>query len=66
MTSQEQLDQLNQAIGAIENGAQEYRIGNRSLRRPDLSVLYRERAQLQQRIDQEHGSGIYVAKFDRR
>lgn len=66
MTTKEQLDQLNQAIAAIENGAQEYRIGNRSLRRPDLSVLYKERVQIQQRLDQESGRGVYVAQFDRR
>lgn len=69
MTAQEQLQQLNNAISAIENGAQEYRIGSRQLRRPDLTVLYQERRRLQQIADQEEANappGVYVAVFDRR
>lgn len=66
MTTQEQLDQINAAIAAIEGGAQEYRIGNRSLRRPDLGVLYQERRNLKQQLYQESGGGTYVAVFDRR
>lgn len=66
MDSKVQLEQLNKAINAIENGAQEYRIGSRSLRRPDLSLLYKERRLLQQQIDHQNGGGVYVAVFDRR
>lgn len=69
VTIGEQLNQINNAIAAIENGAQEYRIGSRQLRRPDLSVLYTERKRLQQQFDQEENSiipGVYVAQFDRR
>ncbi len=66
MTTQEQLIQINNAISAIENGAQEYRIGNRSLRRPDLSILYKERRQLQQQLMQETTGDTFVAIFDRR
>lgn len=66
MTLKEQLDQINQAIVAIEGGAQEYRIGSRSLRRPDLTVLYEERRKLQRQLYEENGGGTFVAVFDRR
>lgn len=66
LTTQEQLDQINKAITAIENGAQEYSIGSRRLRRPDISLLYRERRLLQQQYSEENGGGISVATFDRR
>lgn len=66
MTLQEQIDQINKAISAIEGGAQEYRLGSRSVRRPDLSLLYKERRLLQQQLFQESGGATYVAIFDRR
>jgi hypothetical protein len=66
LTILEQLNQINQAITAIENGAQEYSIGSRRLRRPDLSVLYNERRLLQQQFSEENSGGISVATFDRR
>jgi len=66
MTTQEQLTQINAAISAIESGAQEYSIGSRRLKRPDLSVLYQERRQLQQQLTQESAGDTFVAVFDRR
>ncbi|MGE5631719.1 MAG: hypothetical protein ACM3TR_11555 [Caulobacteraceae bacterium] len=68
MTTLEQLDQINAAIASIEGGAQEYRIGNRQLRRPDLSILYQERRNLQQQLGNESDvpPNVYVAAFDRR
>jgi len=68
MAIQEQLEQLNTAIKAIETGAQEYRIGNRQLRRADLSVLYAERRRLESIMAQESDvpPDIFVARFDRR
>ena len=66
MTLEEQLEQINKAIAAIEGGAQEYRIGSRQLRRPDLAVLYKERRLLLQQIRDESGGNIYVATFNRR
>jgi|GEM_PF-638751 len=64
----EQLEQLNQAIVAIQNGAQEYRIGNRHLKKPDLRVLYQERDRLVDEITSlEEGGGIFkVAVFEGR
>jgi len=66
MTTEEQLIQLNAAISAIETGAQEYWIGSRRLRRPDLSVLYQERIRLQQQLIQQSAGDTFVAVFDRR
>lgn len=66
MTIQEQLSQINTAIEKIENGAQEYRIGNRMVRRADLTVLYKERRQIQQEIaNEESCGGVYAASFTR-
>ncbi|MCX7779619.1 MAG: hypothetical protein N2491_01735 [Negativicutes bacterium] len=66
MTLQEQMDQINLAIQKIENGAQEYRIGNRLIRRGDLATLYRERRQLQQEIAAaENSDGIYTVAYYR-
>lgn len=66
MTVQEQYDQLNTAIGAIENGAQEYRIGNKTFQRADISMLYKERRLIQQELAAiENSGGTYVAEFYR-
>ncbi|GIO08002.1 hypothetical protein J31TS6_40300 [Brevibacillus reuszeri] len=64
----EQLEQLNKAILAIQNGAQEYSIGTRRLKRADLGVLYKERDRLEREIEVlENGGGIFkVAVFDGR
>lgn len=66
MTTREQLDQINEAIKAIELGAQEYRIGSRQIRKADLSVLYKERRELEYKLANEESGGIYVARFDTR
>lgn len=66
MTTQEQLDQINQAISTVENGAQEYQIGSRKVSRPNIFNLYRERERLEQKLAQETSGGTYVAVFDRR
>lgn len=67
-TLREQLTQVNQAIIAIQNGAQEYQIGSRRLKRPDLGLLYRERDRLEAEIANiEGGGGIFkVAVFEGR
>jgi len=66
MNTHDQLNQINAAITAIESGAQEYSIGSRRLRRPDLSILYQERRQLLQQLREETGGSVTVAVFDRR
>ena len=66
MTTQEQLDQTNKAITAILEGAQEYRINGRLLRRADLNVLYKERRILQQQLREENGGNVSVVVFDGR
>lgn len=38
------------AINRIENGAQEYRIGSRTVRRADLATLYEEYHRLDEQI----------------
>jgi len=68
MTIQDQLEQINEAIKAIETGAQEYRIGSRQLKRADLSVLYAERRRREAIKAQESDipPNVFVARFDRR
>lgn len=63
----ERLSNLDAAIEKIESGAQEYRIGNRTLRRADLSVLYKERRQLQYELSvaKQKGGGMSVGTFTR-
>lgn len=64
----EQLEQVNKAILAIQNGAQEYQIGTRKIKRPELGLLYKERDRLEEEIDVlENGGGIFkVAVFEGR
>ena len=52
----EQLASVNDAIKAIEGGAQEYKIGTRSVRRGELATLYAERRRLEALIDSAYGS----------
>lgn len=60
-----QLDMVNQAISKILSGAQEYRIGTRTVRRADLSALLAERRRLEGIINQLAG-GTTVARICRR
>lgn len=66
-TLQNRLLNIDEAIEKIESGSQEYRIGTRTLRRADLSVLYKERRQLQYELTlaQQRGGGMSVATFTR-
>ena len=59
-----QLDLVNQAISKILSGAQEYRIGTRTVRRADLSALLAERRRLEGIINQLAG-GTTVAMICR-
>lgn len=67
MTVQEQYNQINSAIDAIENGAQEYQIGSRRVVKASLATLYKERQRLSGQLESENNNGgMYVAQFDRR
>ena len=60
-----QLAEVNRAITAILTGAQEYKIGTRSVRRADLATLYAERSRLEGTIASAE-SGTTVAAVLRR
>ena len=62
-----QLESLNRAITKIEQGAQSYTIGNRSLTRGSLPALYAERRTLRNEIAmlESQGGGAYVGTFYR-
>ncbi|MDY7990677.1 hypothetical protein UY286_08675 [Paenibacillus polymyxa] len=56
----EQLLEVETAISAIQSGAQEYSIANRSLKRADLATLYTERSRLEKEIEAlESGTGMF-------
>lgn len=70
MTPEERLAQLNlelagvrAAITAILGGAQEYRIGSKSVRRPDLGLLYAERTRLEKEINEIENGGMFRAVY---
>lgn len=65
MTTQEQLDEVNTAITAILTGAQEYKIGWRTVRRADLTVLFNMRKDLEDKLNKENGGAIVVGYFER-
>lgn len=68
-TYTEQLTQIENAIKAIESGAQSYSIGSRRVERAQLATLYAERRKLRAAAEAEQtggGGGIYYAAFDRR
>ncbi|MFX3635445.1 MAG: peptidylprolyl isomerase [Candidatus Pristimantibacillus sp.] len=64
----EQLQEVRNAISAILGGAQEYRIGSRSIKRPDLGQLYAEQTRLEKEIRSiEGGGGMFrLAYFEGR
>ncbi|WP_199171280.1 peptidylprolyl isomerase [Sporosarcina sp. P18a] len=71
MNLAEKLQQINDAIAAIEIGGQEYQIDNRRLRRADLSLLYQRQRELQAQLEAEQIDGSLfgntsVVFFDRR
>ncbi|MFR4983120.1 MAG: hypothetical protein ACLUC0_18575 [Clostridium neonatale] len=67
MNTDEQLKQINEAISAIENGAQEYQLGSRRIVKANINNLYAERRRLAYQLENERNNGgIYVVRFDRR
>ncbi|TQI66742.1 peptidylprolyl isomerase [Clostridium sp. KNHs216] len=59
-------DSILQAITKIENGAQEYRLGQRTVQRADLGTLYGEYNSLNNQIDQLERPAATVAFLRRR
>ncbi len=65
----EQLKRIEEAIEAIESGAQSYSIGSRRVERASLGTLYEERRKLRAMAAGEQSggySGVMYAEFDRR
>ncbi|MDM5278811.1 hypothetical protein QUF95_15540 [Paenibacillus silvae] len=57
---QKELDEVKEAIRTILGGAQEYRIGSRTVKKPDLGLLYEERTRLEREIQAIiEGGGIF-------
>lgn len=59
-------DSVLLAINKIENGAQEYRIGQRIVRRADLAALYAEYEKLDKKISSRERPSVTVAVLGRR
>lgn len=59
-TLEQQLRRVRLAIARIEEGAQEYTVGNRRLTRADLKTLYDREAQLANAIADAKGGGLCV------
>ena len=57
---------LMKAIEQIENGAQEYRIGNRTVRRADLASLYAELERVDSKLSQLERPSMTAAVLPRR
>lgn len=70
LTTQEMLNEVNNAIYSILVGGQSYKIGSRSLTRANITELKKLRAELETEIAQESEStlidGAYVAFFNGR
>ncbi|QLG39386.1 hypothetical protein HW560_15670 [Paenibacillus sp. E222] len=57
---QAELDETKKAIRVILGGAQEYRIGSRTVKKPDIGLLYEERTRLEREIQSLiEGNGIF-------
>lgn len=59
-------ESLMKAIEKIENGAQEYRIGKRTVRRADLASLYAELERVEAKLSQLDRPSITAAVLPRR
>ena len=59
------LRRVQLAIAKIEEGAQEYTIGNRRVTRANLKTLYDKETSLQNQIADAEGGGLCVTFADR-
>ena len=62
-TLEEQLDRVQKAIAAIEEGAQEYQIGTRKLTKGDLATLYSREADLKAALIAQNGGSVTFAQM---
>lgn len=62
-TLETQLERVQRAIAAIEDGAQEYQIGTRKLTKGDLKTLYDREASLKAAIVEQNGGSITFAQM---
>lgn len=65
LTLEQQLDQVQAAITAIETGAQEYWLRERRIRKADLPVLYAREADLMARIAEANGETMKYVQWER-
>lgn len=64
-TLENQLERVQKAIAAIEEGAQEYQIDNRKISKADLSTLYKRETALKNEIARQNGDTILYANTGR-
>lgn len=63
MTYAQQLEQVQAAIGVIENTGQEYTINGVTYKRADLKTLYTREERLLLKINRAANGGKTVAQF---
>ena len=64
-TLENQLERVQAAIAAIEEGAQDYQIDNRKVSHADLATLYKREAALKNEIARQSGDTILYANTGR-
>ena len=64
-TLETQLARVQEAIRAIEEGAQEYQIANRRLTKANLSTLYARENALKAEIARRDGGDVLFAQMGR-
>ncbi|MBQ4361220.1 MAG: peptidylprolyl isomerase [Proteobacteria bacterium] len=64
-TLETQLERVQTAIAAIESGAQEYRIDNRSVTKANLAALYARESSLKAAIARRDGNNVLYANTGR-
>ena len=64
-TLETQLARVQEAIRAIEEGAQEYQIANRRLTKANLAALYARENSLMAAIARRDGGDLYFAQMGR-
>ncbi len=64
-TLETQLERVQEAIAAIESGAQSYQISNRRITHADLATLYAREASLKSQIARAAGGDLCFAELGR-